>query len=80
MPLEKLYGALVLLRRGAAAKGAEIAPPADLWIFLARVEPVFAGGELADHGGFLNDRSKNASVQIARTKIGSGSKSRWCPV
>jgi hypothetical protein len=72
MPLEKLHGALVLRRRGAAPKGAEIAPPAGLRIFLAGIEPVFAGGELADHDGFLNDRSKNSSVQIARAEIGSG--------
>jgi len=50
MPLEKLHGALVLLRRGTAPKGAEITPPAGLRIYLARIEPVFAGGELADHG------------------------------
>src|SRR5437899_533201 len=51
MPLEKLHGALVLRRRGTAPKSAEIAPPAGLRIFLAGIEPVFAGGELADHGG-----------------------------
>jgi hypothetical protein len=50
MPLEKLHGALVLLRRRAAGEGAEIAPPAGLRIDFARIEPVFAGGELADHG------------------------------
>src|SRR6266567_1149565 len=72
MPLEKLHGVLVLRRRGAAPKGAEIAPPAGLRIFLAGIEPVFAGGELADHDGFLNDRSKNSSVQIVRAEIGSG--------
>jgi hypothetical protein len=72
MPLEKLYGALVLLRRGGATERAEITPPAGLRIFLARIEPIFAGGELADHGEFLNGGSKNASVQIARAEIGSG--------
>src|SRR5438105_538684 len=51
MTLEKLHGALVLLRGGTAAKGAEIAPPAGLRIDFARIEPVFAGGELANHGG-----------------------------
>jgi hypothetical protein len=49
MPFEILHGALVLLRRRAAGEGAEIAPPAGLRIFLARIEPIFARGELADH-------------------------------
>jgi hypothetical protein len=51
MPLEELHGALVLLRRGTARKRAEIAPPAGLRIFLSRIEPVFAGRELANHDG-----------------------------
>ena len=47
--LEKLHGALVLLRSGAAGKGTEIAPPAGLRILLTRIEPVLAGRELANH-------------------------------
>jgi hypothetical protein len=50
MPFEILYRALVLLRRGATAEGAEIAAPACLRIFLARIKPVLARGELADYG------------------------------
>jgi hypothetical protein len=53
MPLEILHRALVLLRRRARCKSAEIAPPAGLRILLARVEPVFAGSKLADHGVFI---------------------------
>src|SRR5262249_36280815 len=47
--LEILHGALVLLRGGAAGKGAEIAPLAGVRILFARIEPVFAGGEFANH-------------------------------
>jgi hypothetical protein len=50
MPLEKLYGALVLLRRCTRREGAEIAAPAGLGILLARIEPILAGCELTDHG------------------------------
>src|SRR5689334_11368106 len=49
-PLEILHGALVLLRGGAAGKGAEIAPLASLRIYFARIEPVFAGRKFANHG------------------------------
>jgi len=35
MPLEILHRALVLLRRGAADEGAEIAPLAGLRVYLA---------------------------------------------
>ena len=52
MPLEILHLALVALGRGAGIESAEIAALAGLRVCLARVEPVFAGGELADHGGF----------------------------
>jgi hypothetical protein len=43
MPLEILHSALVLLRRGAAIEGAEIAPPTGLRVELARIEPIFPG-------------------------------------
>src|ERR1700688_1105992 len=49
MPLEILHVAFVLLRRLLAGESAEIAPPAGARIFLARVEPVLAGLEFADH-------------------------------
>lgn len=39
----------MLLGRGAAREGAQIAAPPGLRILLARMEPVFAGGEPADH-------------------------------
>src|ERR1700722_3706727 len=54
MPFEILHGALMLLRGRARREGAEIAPLACLRIFLARIEPVLAGGEFADHGEILD--------------------------
>jgi hypothetical protein len=54
VPFEILHGALVLLRRGARIEGAEIAAPAGLRILLARIEPVFAGRQFADHGDAPN--------------------------
>src|ERR1700733_15050706 len=50
MPLEVLHRALVLLGGGAAGEGAEIAAAAGLRILFARIEPVFAGRQFADHG------------------------------
>src|SRR5580704_2227591 len=50
MPFEILHGAFVLLGGGAAVEGAEIAAFAGLGIYLARIEPVFAGRQFADHG------------------------------
>lgn len=52
MPLEILHRPLMAFGRGAAGEGAEIAPPPGLRVYFARVEPVFAGGQLADHGDF----------------------------
>lgn len=52
MPLEVLHRALVPLRRRARGESAEVAPAAGLRILLARVEPVLAGSQLADHGIF----------------------------
>src|SRR5471032_2459462 len=48
--LEVLDCALVRLRLLARGEGAEIAPQAGLWVLLARVEPVLAVLEFADHG------------------------------
>src|SRR5262249_48459002 len=50
VPLEVLHLALVLLRRTFAGEGCEVAPLAGAWTFLARIEPVLAGLEFADHG------------------------------
>ena len=50
MPFEILHRALVLFRRGAVAESTEVAAFAGLGIDLARVESVFAGSELANHG------------------------------
>jgi hypothetical protein len=49
VPLEILHFALVFLRGAFGRKGAEIAPFAGARIFLARIQPIFAGGEFADH-------------------------------
>src|SRR3954452_14776766 len=49
MPLEILHLALVLLGGSFRGKRGEIAPPSGAWIDLARIEPVFARFQLADH-------------------------------
>ena len=54
MPLEELHGFLMLLRRRARLERAEVAALAGLGIFLARIEPVFAGSEFADHCSSAN--------------------------
>src|SRR2546423_10322669 len=51
MPLEELDLALVLHRRFARREGAQVAALAGRGVGLARIEPVFTGRELADHGG-----------------------------
>jgi hypothetical protein len=48
--LEVLDLVLVFLGRGAGLECPEIAAAASLGILLARVEAIFAGFELADHG------------------------------
>jgi len=66
MALEILHGPLVLLRGGAARKGAEIAPPAGLRILFGRIEPILAGRELTNHGVPPHSRGKDAaSVSFA---------------
>src|SRR5438132_7776429 len=50
VPLEILHRALMALGCRAAAERAQVTAPAGLWIGLARIEPVAAGFELADHG------------------------------
>src|SRR6185437_4389856 len=62
MALEVLHLALVLLRRGARLEGAEVAALAGLGIGLARIEPVFARSELADHGDLLRCERRRHSV------------------
>jgi hypothetical protein len=49
MPLEILHRAFVLFGRLARLEGAEIATPAGLWIGHARIEPVLARFQFADH-------------------------------
>src|SRR6266511_6054635 len=53
MTLEILNGAFVFLGRCARLERAEIAAPAGLRVDLARIEPVAAGLELADHRRLL---------------------------
>ena len=48
-PLKKLNLALVLHRRRPGAEGSQVAPLPGLRVLLPGVEPVFAGGEFADH-------------------------------
>src|SRR4051794_23734311 len=48
--LEILHLALMFLGRSAAPERAEVAALAGLGIHLARIEPIFARCELADHG------------------------------
>jgi hypothetical protein len=48
--LEELHRALVLLGRLPARKRAEVAALAGARVLLARIEPVLARLELADHG------------------------------
>ena len=62
MAFEILDRALVLERVLARWKGAQIAALAGLWVLLARVEAVLAGGKLADHG-----------VSCIRTKLPNSS-------
>ena len=52
VPLEILHRAFVLFGRRARLEGAEIAALAGLRVRLARIEPVFAGSEFADHADF----------------------------
>jgi hypothetical protein len=49
MPLEILHLALMLFGRHARFEGAEVAALAGFRVQLARIEPVLAGSQLADH-------------------------------
>jgi hypothetical protein len=49
MSLEILDVAFVLLRGPFSPKGAEIPAFARFWVFLARIEPILAACEFADH-------------------------------
>ena len=74
MPLEILNFLLVLLGSFFRPESAEIAPFASAWVLLARIEPIFAGGELADHAaiiagglaGFLTDAVEKKFGKAAR--------------
>src|SRR5262245_45353570 len=61
--LEILYLALVLFRRRARLERAELAPLAGLGIGLARIEPVFSGTQLADHGTLLFLQSPSTAIR-----------------
>jgi hypothetical protein len=56
MPLEVLDRALVLLRRFERSERPQIPALSRLRVFLARLQPVFAGGQLANHTGGLCKR------------------------
>lgn len=49
VPLEKLNRSLVLLGGRERLEGAEVAPPARSRVFLARIQPILAALELANH-------------------------------
>src|ERR1700749_443116 len=68
MPFEILNRALVLLGRGTGAEGAKIAASASLRIFLARIKPVLAGCELADHR-YLSRRRHSLPNQTSRQRL-----------
>ena len=72
--LEELHGALVLLGRRTRPEGAEVAPPSGLRVGLARIEPVLARLELADHG---NLRRRMTFILI---DAGAGKRFRPCPL
>src|SRR5204862_3289767 len=65
MPLEILHLAFVLLGGPSRRKRAEISPPPGLGIGFARIQTVFAGLELADHGLHL---AIKVSVALLRFK------------
>ncbi len=48
--LKVLHGAFVLLGSGARWKRAEVAAPPGFWVNLARIKPVLARFQFADHG------------------------------
>src|SRR5579863_1651276 len=58
VPLEILHGAFVLFGSLARVEGPQVAALAGLAVLLAGIEPVLAGGELADHEPVLYFRSK----------------------
>ena len=64
MTFEVLHGAFVLLRGRAAAERAEIAAPPGLRILLARIEPILAGCELADHGACAIEASPQRQIAM----------------
>jgi hypothetical protein len=55
MPLEILYGALVLFSGRARLEGAEISAPAGLRVHFSGIETVFTRLQLSDHGTGLFD-------------------------
>ena len=73
MPFEILHGALVLLGGGAAVEGAEIAAAAGLRIYLARIEPVFAGRQFADHWRVLGNAPPPNIMAARHYNCGQGS-------
>jgi hypothetical protein len=53
MPLEILNRAFMFLRRSLAAEGAKVFSFARSRIFLARIQPIFAGFQFPNHNDFL---------------------------
>lgn len=51
VPFEELDSPLVVTRLRQGRKGAEVAALAGFRVFLARIQAVFAGLQLADHCG-----------------------------
>src|SRR5262249_60429405 len=74
VPFEVLDGALVLLGSFARREGAEVLALARLRSLLARVEPVLAAGELANHRSLLRTRPGRRSSPSRRGRLRSPSR------
>ena len=63
MPLKVLNCSLVFLRSRSCFKGSQIPAFSSFWIFLSRVQPVFARLEFSDHAGTQTFARARATLQ-----------------
>src|SRR5450755_1124402 len=75
MPLEVLNVLLVLLCLGHRRKGAEVAPIAGFCVLFARIKPVLAGFELANHVISRCTPCARRCLQSSRVELSSDSES-----